>query len=274
MTRRLPLALALALALGLMPCAGAQAQSGSRTWTDPQTGLPFVWVPKGCFQMGTDDEVPLPADTMFQHLHATPDLAADEHPRHEVCVDGFWMSKYETRNRDWQRVMRANPPGKADLPVTGVSWEQARNFAQRLATLHAGKFRFRLPTEAEWEYACRGGILDEPIPSGREAVEYAWYNRNEDGDASPRPVGKLAANGFGLHDVLGNVWEWTDDGYAADAYARHALFNPRAGDGAGDRVIRGGSHRSEVMHMRCTNRGRYASGEGLPTIGFRLVRDE
>ncbi len=269
MTRSLP------LVLGLLLCAGAQAQSGPRSWIEPQTGLPFVWVPKGCFQMGTDEEVALPADTMFQHLRATPDLAADEHPRHEVCVDGFWISRYETRNRDWQRVMHAKvSPGKPDQPVTSVSWEQARNFAKRLTAAHADKFRFRLPTEAEWEYACRGGAAEESAPSGREAVGYAWYNRNEDGDASPRPVGKLAANGFGLHDMLGNVWEWTDDSYATDAYARHALFNPRAAGPAGERVIRGGSHRSEVMHMRCGNRSRYAPGDALPTIGFRLVRSE
>ena len=273
MTRYLP----LPLALGLMLCTGAQAQNGPRTWIEPQTGLPFVWIPKACFQMGTDEKVSLPPDTMFRHLRAAPDLAADEHPRHEVCVDGFWISKYETRNADWRRIMgptTGTGTGAPDLPVSGVTWSQARAFAERLGATPGAAFRFRLPTEAEWEYACRGGAAEESVPTGREAVDRAWYNKNEDGAAAPRPVGKLAANGFGVHDMLGNVWEWVDDGYLADAYAQHALFDPRAGESAADRVIRGGSHRSEPMHMRCANRGLYPAGEGLPTLGFRLVRSK
>jgi formylglycine-generating enzyme required for sulfatase activity len=212
---------------------------------------------------------------MFRHLPAARDLAVDEHPRHEVCVEGFWISKYETRNADWRRIMGPKTgTGAADLPVSGVTWSQARTFAERLGAGSGSKFSFRLPTEAEWEYACRGGEAEESVPTGREASDRAWYNKNEDGTAAPRPVGKLAANAFGLHDMLGNVWEWVDDGYVADAYARHDLFDPRVGESAAGRVIRGGSHRSEPMHMRCANRGRYAADESLPTLGFRLVRSK
>lgn len=265
----------LPLVLGLVLSTGAHAQTAGQTWTEPKTGLPFVWVPKGCFQMGTEQNIPPPEDTLWPHLGPARNLASDEQPRHEVCVDGFWISKFETRKGDWQRIMGAKVESQgAKLPVAGVSWAQARSFAERLTGASGGKFRFRLPTEAEWEYACRAGSKDEPVPSGREATDRAWYNKNEDGKATPREAGKLAANAFGLHDMLGNVWEWAEDSYRADAYARHALYNPRS-DGATDsRVIRGGSHRSEAVQMRCAKRGNYPAAETLGTVGFRLVRSE
>ena len=87
-----------------------------------------------------------------------------------------------------------------------------------------------------------------------------------------REVGALKANAFGLHDMLGNVWEWTEDSYRADAYARHALYNPKAEAAGGPRVIRGGSFRTEWIQTRCAMRGRYAPAETLDTIGMRLVR--
>ena len=135
-----------------------------------------------------------------------------------------------------------------------------------------GKQRFRLPTEAEWEYACRADskVLQSQKPDAEELNKAAWYQYRQ---PKPTRVGSLEANAFGLHDMLGNVWEWVGDSYLADGYTRHPLYNPRIETNAPQRVIRGGSMRTELEQTRCTKRGHYPADESLDTIGFRLVRE-
>lgn len=247
-----------------------------KIWHEPVTGMPFVALAKGCFGMGTEKPVfpDLEAPELV-HLKYKASLSADERPRHEVCVDAFLLGQYEVRARDWIKVMGAPPPqGEGEAPAGGISWEAAQEFARRLTHL-SGKHRFRLPTEAEWEYACRAGAKKDAVPFKGSHKAVAWY-RGDDADylQRPGPVGKLKANAWGLHDMLGNVWEWVEDGYRTDAYARHGLYNPvaKAAPDSGRRVIRGASHRSLGVEVRCANRGFYAANDALGQIGLRLVR--
>ena len=171
------------------------------------------------------------------------------------------------------------PAGKEDFPVTGVTWHQAKIFAERLSNESTDSSRFRLPTEAEWEYACRAGDSVDEVAYTSEAVGRAWHNTAGLRLSEAKPGGEFPPNRFGLHDMLGNVWEWAEDVYEPDAYRRHALHNPirqvsRGESAAVPRVIRGGSFRSEPTDMRCANRSRYDANSSLQQIGLRLVRKE
>ena len=264
----------LFVGMTLSLCAGAADKaSAPATWKEPLSGMEFVAVPKGCFQMGNSPAVVFREKFAGLPLsyHDTP--FNDELPRHEACVDAFWMGRHEVRNDEWQRVMGGPRPARPDAPIANVTWEQATAFAARLTERSGGKHRFRLPTEAEWEYACRAGASDEIVPTLGDLADRAWYVVEPDGIRNEtQPVGKLAPNAFGLHDMLGNVWEWVQDGYQADAYQRHELFNPATPASGSSRVIRGASFRSEPIHVRCARRNQYAATDSLRTIGLRLVR--
>jgi formylglycine-generating enzyme required for sulfatase activity len=161
---------------------------------------------------------------------------------------------------------------KPELPAARVTWEQAQAYAVRLTERSDGRDRYRLPTEAEWEYACRAGAATESLLSSSDEVKVAWFEKTTEQKIEPQPVGQLAANAFGLYDMLGNVWEWVQDSYVADGYTRHTLYDPLVESPGADRVIRGGSYRSEAVLVRCAKRAFYAPADTLGTIGFRLVR--
>lgn len=258
------------------------AAPGTETWLDPETGMPFVAVAKGCFSMGSEQPKVPPADTMWQEVGYDGSLAENEKPRHEVCVDGFWLGKYEVRVKEWRTVMGSDGltgPGGVDddFPMTRVTWEQARLFAQRLTEKSGGKQRYRLPTEAEWEYACRAGSTQDAFANQELLEKEARYGlgSQEMNIAGARlgATGQRSVNAFGLHDMLGNAWEWVQDSYLPAAYATHSLYNPRVEAKAGQRVIRGGSFRTEFSQVRCGKRGHFPATEVLDSIGFRLVRE-
>lgn len=253
------------------------AEPAAESWTEPATGMVFLSIAKGCYQMGAQAPITAFPDPFWERVGHLPRLTDDEMPRHEVCVDAFWIGKHEVRVAEWRKLMGGEKGGSSDasdgnVPVAAVTWAQARQFAERLG--QASGQRFRLPTEAEWEYACRAGAKDDEIAYSRELVGRAWYGRGEARQPSPRPVGQLKANAFGLHDVLGNVWEWTEDSYSPGGYQQHTLFNPVVRDAAApQKVMRGGSIRTEPRQTRCGARGHLAAEQRLDTVGFRLVRE-
>lgn len=264
----------LALALTLL-AAPAQAASAQEVWANPGTGIPFIRVAKGCFKMG------VPAEA-FSDLD--PNLRArirkTEEPLHEVCLDEFWMGRHEVTKSEWRAVM-GGPilDGAPDSPVTGVTQAEARSFAERLGAHSPDGSRFRLPTEAEWEYACRAGAQPAvTMPSMRELQLSAWFSSSYDLPfsgmryGSVQPVEKKLPNPFGLHDMLGNVWEWTQDSYQEDAYRSHDLYNPLAKAQNDKFVVRGGSIRSAGRILRCEGRAWLTGETRHDTAGFRLVR--
>ena len=264
--------------------ACALAETPAKTWMEPDTGMHFVAVPKGCFQMGSRDPVPPPPDTTWQFVGYKGTLSENEQPQHEVCLDAFWMGKYEVQRKEWRALMGDEPKGATarddnDMPVVRVTWEQAQRFAQKLNERAGGKHRYRLPTEAQWEYVCRIGTAKAGAPDRGQLAQIARY-----GLGTPKwdrfgpnlgAVGQKQANVLGVYDMLGNVWEWTEDAYQADAYSRHVLFNPRVNGATASapRVIRGGSFRTEFELVRCSKRGRQPENEALDSLGFRLIRE-
>lgn len=273
-----PLAsLLLALSLSSALPNGMAGERPIRTELDTHSGMRFVEIPKGCFQMGSAKALYPKSDIRWQQLGFGGQLAADETPRHEVCLDAFWIGQHEVSAEQWERISGSPPPqGSGRQPAAGMSWAAARHYAQTLSALSGGAYRYRLPTEAEWEYACRAGNDQDIVPDRKQAVATAWYNHWSGEQGYPAlevaDTGSLPANAWGVHDMLGNVWEWTEDSYGAKAYARHALFNPRHEGGTLSRVIRGGSYRSEYNQIRCSNRSQLDQASSLPHLGLRLVR--
>ena len=263
----------------------------------------MVLIPAGTFQMGSEDE----------------NARDDEQPVYTVHVDAFYMDKYEVTNAQYKAFVDANPqwqkdqiedrfhngnylfpwdgtnypPGKANHQVTDVSWYAAMAYAQ-----WAGK---RLPTEAEWEYAARGGLNAKKYPQGDTLIpnDANYGGRVRDTTA----VGQYAANGYGLYDMAGNAWEWCLDAYYADTYFFSVLENPRdfgfpprsyaydlrnpiAGEHSLQslvenftsiptdpaRVLRGGSWDDDAQFLRVANRFRTAPTNATANLGFRCAR--
>jgi formylglycine-generating enzyme required for sulfatase activity len=175
----------------------------------------------------------------------------------------------------WQTVMRSNPSRyKGDLrrPVENVSWHEVQDFLRELAEKEAGK-TYRLPTEAEWEYACRAGSAGAYCFGDDEARlrEYAWYG--EVTGRTTHPVGQLKPNNWGLYDMHGNVWEWVQDWYTEDYYKQRPNLDPdpqgpEKGEG---RVLRGGCFWIPQEGARCASRRRLGPDACYDYIGFRIV---
>lgn len=273
---RFLLSAALGFAIASSPTQAAPPADNT-TVKDALSGITFVRMAKGCYQMGVPADSFTDQDSAFRRR-----VERTEGPVHEACVDEFWIARHEITEAQWRAVMGARPGASADeLPVSGVSWQEAVAFTERLSERAGRGWRFRLPTEAEWEYACRAG--DAPttaLPDRTHMNSVAWYS-SPYGIASagkrprtPQPAARMAGNAAGLHDMLGNVWEWTLDAYADDAYRRHTLFNPRIEPAAGGaaRIARGGSIRSDIRWMRCEARTSLDAETRLDTVGFRVVR--
>ncbi|MGB5685465.1 MAG: formylglycine-generating enzyme family protein, partial [Candidatus Electrothrix sp.] len=223
----------------------------------------------------------------------------DELPRHEVCVDGFWMGKYEVTNTEYVQFL--NEIGKRGTeehpwfetekedssskiqgevggfkvksgyerhPVNNVSWYGAVAYIEWLSKKNGKKYR--LPTEAEWEYAARA--KSSYIYSGGDTLDIvAWYNGNSDG--TTHPVGKKQANDFGLYDMSGNVWEWCADWYDGKYYASSSKpkHNPTGPSSGSNRVIRGGGWSGNPRIVRSAYRYRGTPGSRYYDLGFRLA---
>ncbi|MEH6471731.1 MAG: SUMF1/EgtB/PvdO family nonheme iron enzyme [Halopseudomonas sp.] len=243
------------------------------SWRDSVTGMEFASIPYGCYQMGNPSALTPAINHRLRQLGYEGPRFADEAPVHQVCIDPFWIGRYEVTAKQWEALMDNPAPfGTGNMPASGISWRQAIAFVEKLNGLSEQSY-YRLPTEAEWEYACRGGEATEPrYQNNPDRTAEAWYS-NHDHSPLPNPVGELLANPWGLYDMLGNVWEWTADSYSSAAYQQHAYKNPLYDNASPQHVMRGASHRSEYRHVRCSSRGNYDSSESLPQLGFRLVRE-
>lgn len=237
------------------------------------------------------DAVPVTVDRFERFVHGTgyrtvaerlgssavfaPLAAADVEVLGRSTAAPWWL---EVRGADWRRPFGPGSTAQPDHPVTQVAFDDAVAYC-----LWTGR---RLPTEAEWEYAARGGLSgrryawgDELTPRGEYRCniwqgEFPRVDTAEDGWAGTSPVGSFAANGFGLLDVAGNVWEWCQDWFAADWYARSPLHDPVGPEAGEFRVMRGGSH---LCHDSYCNRYRVAARSGsapdssASNLGFRTV---
>lgn len=193
----------------------------------------------------------------------------DERPAHRVQLTGeFEMGKYEVTQAQWTSVMGSNPShfrGSA-LPVENVSWNEARAFMAQL-NRRGGPYLYRLPTEAEWEYAARAGASG-PDPGDLDAI--SWHGANS--AERTHEVGTKRPNAWGLHDMLGNVWEWCSDRYGADYYRKSPASDPRGPFEGELRVMRGGSWYRYMWFHRLSARFRERPDAAYRHVGFRCVR--
>ncbi len=199
------------------------------------------------------------------------DCESDEQPAHQVTVSDFYIGRYEVTQKEWRSVMGSSPSyfkNCDNCPVEQVSWDDIQQFLSKLNT-RTGQ-TYRLPTEAEWEYASRGGSSSRGYKySGSNTIdEVAWYTGNSGGKT--RPVGQKKTNELGLYDMSGNVWEWCQD-WKGD-YSSSAQSNPKGPSTGSGRVSRGGSWNVFPRNCRVANRIYDSPGDRIYNVGFRLSR--
>ena len=212
----------------------------------------MVYIPAGEFLMGRN----------MKDVDTLPIRKTPEHPQHPVWVDAFYIDKYEVTNQEFEQFQphqRHKQSPCDDCPVTKVSWHQGREYC-------ASKGK-RLPTEAEWEKAAKGGETEEPKP----LPLYAWIFGISDNHA--HPVGKKRPNGYGLHDMLGNVREWTTDWYDAGYYRQGETRNPKGPAEGKRRVERGGAFFLSPRGTTTTIRYNHPPEFRLYFLGFRCAQD-
>jgi formylglycine-generating enzyme len=238
---------------------------------DSFTGTEFVFVKSGCFIMG---------DTFGDGYFA-------EGPVHQVCLDDFYIGRYEVTQGQWKAIMGnspAYPDHKDNYPVGSVSYDDVQRFIANLNQMTGQKYR--LPTEAEWEYACRSGGGKERyagFSNTNDLFRYAnfcdvncqhdWTAGDQDnGYTHAAPVGTYKPNGLGLYDMSGNVWEWVADWFGSQYYDESPINNPQGSDAGSERVIRGGCWLSGPWYPRCSYRFSFTPSSGEEDIGFRLAK--
>lgn len=236
-------------------------------WSEPITGMTFVRIPPGKFMMGTP-----PGE----------DGQLKQGPAHEVEITRpFYMGKYEVTQGEWQQIMGDNPSHFKALgdrfPVENINWHEAQIFIQRLNALNP-QYRFALPTEAQWEYACRAGT-STPFNTGENLstadanydgrYPYREFPQGRYRD-QPTVVGSFPANDWGLHDMHGNVWEWCEDWFCE--YPSEPAKDPLGECETDLKVIRGGSWYFNAESARSARRYTHNPHDRGFSLGFRLVR--
>ena len=224
--------------------------------------LDLVWIPPGEFLMGSPD--------------AEKDRDKDEGPQHRVRITkGFWMGKYEVTQEQWEVVMGNHPSsfkGDKRRPVESVSWNDCQDFVKKLNG-RVSDGGFRLPTEAEWEYAYRAGTTTRfhwgDDPGDAQIRDYAWYRSNSASET--HPAGEKKPNAWGLCDMSGNVWERCHDWYGEDYYGKSPGVAPEGPSSGSYHVLRGGSWRDDPHYCRAANRYRSNPAARGNDSGFRIV---
>lgn len=258
----------IALLITLIISAMAHAEP-PKTFKDCAECPEMVAIPPGKFLMGT------------KRLSSTDGLSEEqlkyageleEYPQHEVTIKSFSMGIREVTQKEWVFIMGSNPSENKgdDLPVENITWEEAKAFAHKLSQ-KTGK-HYRLPTEAEWEYAARGGnssvfhFGDNPAA----LAEHAWFRENAGGKS--HQTGSKKANPFGLYDMLGNVWERVEDCWHIDYEEAPSDGSAWDSEDCAFRVVRGGSWVNHPQFLRSAFRFRYAPGSRYEFVGVRIVR--
>ena len=244
-----------------------QLQAQSPKEITNSIGMKLVLIPKGTFMMGSPE---------------TEKGRQENETQHEVTISkDYYLGVHEVTQAQYETVMGKNPSHfqgaivgneNADLPVENVSWDDAVEFCKKLSDLpeekKAGRL-YRLPTEAEWENACRAGSKTAYLFDDEEGLlpEYGWFNRNSSNRT--HTVGLLEPNAWGLYDMHGNVWEWCSDWYVE--YPQGAVRNPTGPKVGSDRVCRGGSWNGVASYCRSALRYWYVPSFRNNYLGFRLA---
>ena len=236
----------------------ARAQS-HLTKESNSIGMEFVTLPGGTFTMGSE----------------SGEADADERPLTRVSISSFSIGTTEVTRGQWDAVMGTYPSGQdscaptSDCPVVNVSWHDVDQFIVALEKRFGeGLYRYRLPREAEWEYAARARTSGERYAGNLD--EIAWHGGNSGG--MPRPVGMKTANAFDLYDMLGNAWEWVGDWYGR--YPGTSLTNPTGPATGTRRALRGGGWYGDAVYSRAASRGYDNPAGKFNNVGFRLVRED
>ena len=218
----------------------------------------MIFVKGGCFDMGD--------------IFETGDK--DEKPVHTVCVGDFYLGKTEVTQKQWEGIIGNNPSKFqcGECPVERVSWNNVQDFIKKLNE-KTGR-NYRLPTEAEWEYAARSGGWKEQWAGTNDKdkiEEYTWYGFTAEGRT--HAVAQKTPNGIGLYDMMGNVWEWCSDWYDKKYYETSPSKDPQGPSDGKNRVLRGGGWRSKDKGLRTTDRNYFVpTSKKFSDIGFRLAR--
>jgi formylglycine-generating enzyme required for sulfatase activity len=248
------------------PALRAAIIATGRPWRvrDTATQVEMLLVPPGTFQMGC---------IMGSNQYG---CYSQEQPVHQVTLtNAFYLGRYEVTQAQWVAKMGSNPSSfqgaSAQVPADQVPNRPVERVSWTIIQGYLSATGFRLPTEAEWEYACRAGT-QTPFYNGSTddstVGALAWYSANSGNQT--RPVGGKLANAFGFHDMLGNVWEWVNDWYGG--YTAEAQTNPTGPVSASNRVIRGGSGNLVTTYVRSSYRNYDSPGYTGNNVGFRVAR--
>jgi formylglycine-generating enzyme required for sulfatase activity len=226
----------------------------------------IVKIPAGTFRMGSDQVIY--ADDAWKPCPACAPRNEVERPVHQVTISkDFWMGQFDVTQKQWQDVMGSNPSGNRaagpDAPVEQVSWKDVQSFLEKANTMQT-RWTLRLPTEAEWEYAARAGSRGETYGS---LDDIAWYKGN--GGGTTHPVGQKKPNDFGLHDMLGNVWQWCQGWFGP--YLSDPVTDPQGAPTGDEHPTRGGCYYCDAVHERAARRNRDLEDHSSLSIGFRIV---
>jgi len=217
------------------------------------TNMQFVYVPGGEYLMGCGEW--------------TTNCFENEKPVRKMTVNGFYIGRYEVTQSQWKKVMGNNPSAfnnRENHPVEMVSWYDVQAFIKELNEKNKNE-KFRLPSESEWEYACRSGGQKEQYAGSKDLNKISWYNTTS--NHSTHPFGSKEPNGLNIYDMSGNVQEWCEDIYFSDNHSRTKRANQEI------RVVRGGSWTYPADNSRCTSRFGNKADTLSNDIGFRLARD-
>ncbi|QDT35026.1 bifunctional serine/threonine-protein kinase/formylglycine-generating enzyme family protein [Thalassoglobus polymorphus] len=271
--------------IALSPFNEAKAKAHQKAWSE-HLGVPierkvdlpggekitFVLIPPGEFEMGSHQH----EQSMFLNAirgEWNAERTPAEIPRHKVQISNpFYLSKQEVTQGEWLSVLEDNPSVYANSkehPVNQVTWNEAKEFVNAMnSKADLQGLTIRLPTEAEWEYACKAGDPRSNYPP-EELEEYAWFNLNSKGNL--QKGGERTPNAFGLHDMLGNVWEWCADSYHPDFYRKSSRVDPVSLEAGEDRVLRGGAMTHGYIHCRPTYRNHDLPDKKSFHFGVRLA---